>query len=58
MGERLLVTVEARFATEEEPEQLGERVREAISMIVGKESLEEFRLRTLPLTPPKKPRGV
>ena len=57
MGERILVTVEARFITEEDADQLGDRVREAVSQIVGRASLEEFRVRVLPLTPPKKPRA-
>jgi hypothetical protein len=58
MGERILVTVELRFTTEDDPKQLGERVREAVSMVVGREHLEEFRVRVMPLTPPKKPRAV
>jgi hypothetical protein len=58
MGEKMLVTIEMRFTTEEEPDQLGERVREAASLIVGKDALEDFRLRVLPLAPPKQPRSV
>jgi hypothetical protein len=58
MAEKVLVTIEMRFTTEEEPEQLGERVREAASLIVGRDALEDFRLRILPLAPPKKPRPV
>jgi hypothetical protein len=58
MGEKVLVTVELRFTTEDDPKQLGERVREAVSMVVGREHLEEFRVRLMPLTPPKKPRAV
>ena len=58
MAEKVLVTIEVRFATDEDPHQLGDRVREAVSMVVGREALEDFRLRVLPLTPPKKPRGV
>ena len=58
MAEKVLVTIEMRFTTEEEPEPLGERVREAASLIVGKAALEDFRLRVLPLAPPKKPRSV
>lgn len=58
MAEKVLVTVEMRFTTEDEPEQLGERVREATSMIVGRQALEDFRIRVLPLTPPKGPRPV
>jgi hypothetical protein len=58
MAEKVLVSIELRFTTEEDPGQLGERVREAVSMVVGREALEDFRLRVLPLTPPKKPRAV
>lgn len=58
MAEKVLVTVEIRFTTEEDPQQLGERVRESASMIVGREHLEEFRVRVLPLAPPKNPRQV
>ena len=58
MSERVLVTVEVRFTTEDDPQQLGERVRESVSMIVGREHLDEFRVRVLPLAPPKPPRSV
>jgi hypothetical protein len=58
MAERVLVSIELRFTSEEDTAQIGERVREAVSMVVGREALEDFRLRVLPLTPPKKPRGV
>lgn len=58
MAEKVLVSIELRFTTEEDPGQLGDRVREAVSMVVGREALEDFRLRVLPLAPPKKPRGV
>ena len=55
---KVLVTIEMRFTTEDEPERLGERVREAAALIVGKDALEDFRLRVLPLAPPKQPRSV
>jgi hypothetical protein len=58
MTDKVLVTIEIRFTTEEDPQQLGERVREAASLIVGKTALEDFRLRVLPLAPPKRPRSV
>ena len=58
MGEKVLVSIELRFTSEEDTAQIGDRVREAVSMVVGREALEDFRLRVLPLTPPKKPRGV
>lgn len=56
MSEKVLVTIELRFTTEDDPEQLGERVREATSLIVGRQALEDFRVRVLPLAPPKGPR--
>jgi hypothetical protein len=58
MADPVLVTIELRFRTEEDPQQLGDRVRESVAMIVGRQSLEEFRVRVLPLTRPKKPRAV
>jgi hypothetical protein len=58
VSERVLVSIELRFTTDEDADQLGDRVREAVSMVVGREALEDFRLRVLPLTPPRKPRGV
>ena len=54
---RKLVTIELRFVTEEDPGQLGERIRESVAMIVGRQALEEFRVRELPLAPPKRPRA-
>jgi hypothetical protein len=56
-AEPVLVTVELRFKTSEDPQQLGERIRESVRLIVGGEALEEFRVRVLPLVE-KKPRGV
>ena len=58
MAEKQLVTVELRFATEEDPHQLGERIRESVALIVGREALEEYRVRAMPLAPPKRPRAV
>ena len=55
-AEPVLVTVELRFKTSEDPEQLGDRIRESVAMIVGQAALEEFRVRVLPLG--EKPRGV
>jgi hypothetical protein len=49
MAERLLVRIEFSFVTEESPESLGDRVKESVAMIVGREALEEFRIRTMPL---------
>ncbi len=58
MAEPVLVTIELRFRTEEDPRQLGDRIRESVSLIVGREALEDYRVRVLPLTPPKRPREV
>jgi hypothetical protein len=58
LAEKVLVTIEMRFTTEDEPEQLGERLREAAALIVGRDALEDFRLRVLPLAPPKRPPSV
>jgi hypothetical protein len=49
---RTLVTVELRFITDEDPGQLADRVREAVATITGKDALEEFRVKTLPLDGP------
>ena len=46
---RELVRIELAFVTEEDAEQLGDRIRESVSTIVGRDALEEFRLKTLPL---------
>ncbi len=46
---RSLVRIELAFTSEEDPDQTAERIREAVSMIVGREALEDFRVRTMPL---------
>jgi hypothetical protein len=51
---RELVRVELAFITEDEAAQIGERIREAVAMIVGREQLDEFRVRTMPLDTTKK----
>jgi hypothetical protein len=48
---RTLVRVELSFVTDEDPEPLGDRIRESVATIVGREALEEFRVRSLPLEP-------
>lgn len=58
MVERKLVQVELRFVTDEEPDELTVRVRESVALIVGRDRLEEFRVRTMPLDPPKHLRPV
>lgn len=55
--EPVLVTIEVRFRTVEDTDQLGERVRESIALIVGRDNLEDYRVRVLPLSPPS-PRAV
>lgn len=55
---RSLVTVELRFVTDEDARQLADRMREAVSTIVGKDSLEEFRVKTLPLDGPNEGGGL
>jgi hypothetical protein len=58
VAEPVLVTIELRFRTEEDPHQLGERVRESVALIVGRDRLEDYRLRVLPLSPPRGPRPL
>jgi hypothetical protein len=51
---RQLIRVELAFVSEEDPEQTGERIRESVALIVGRDQLEEFRVRALPLDPKKR----
>jgi hypothetical protein len=44
---RTLVRIELSFVTTESPEPIGDRIQESVSQIVGREALEEFRLRTM-----------
>ena len=53
-----LVTVEIRFVTDEDPGQLADRMRESVAIIVGKEALEEFRVKTVPLGGPDEKGGI
>ncbi len=57
MAGETLVTVELRFVTGEDPAQLADRVRESVATIVGKDALEEFRVKTIPLGGPKGEKG-
>lgn len=57
MSDPLLVTIEARIRTTDDPGQLGDRIRESIAMIAGREALEEFRVLTMPLDERKRPRS-
>ena len=54
-GEPVLARVELTFRTDEDPQALAERVRESTALIVGRDALEDFRVRVLPLT--EKPTG-
>ena len=40
--------------TSEDPSAIADRVRESAAIIVGREALEEFRVRTMPLASSKK----
>ena len=51
---RELVRVELTFVSDEDARALGDRIRESVALIVGRDRLEEFRVRTLPLGPKKK----
>ena len=57
MAGETLVTVELRFVTGEDPTQLADRVRESVGAIVGKDALEEFRVKTMPLGGPQGEKG-
>ncbi len=56
----VLVRIELNFRSteDEDADALGDRIREAVSSIVGREALEDFRLRTLPLVEPKGKGGL
>jgi hypothetical protein len=51
---RQLVRVELSFVTEDDVEQLADRIREATASIVGRDTLDEFRVRTMSLDATKK----
>ena len=57
MAGQTLVTVEIRFVTDEDPGQLADRMRESVATIVGKDALEEFRVKSVPLGGPKNGEG-
>ena len=54
-GDPVLARVELTFRTDDDPRALADRVREAVALIVGREALEEFRLRVMPLS--ERPKG-
>lgn len=47
-----------RSTADQSAEAMGDRIREAVAMIVGRTALEEFRVRTLPLAAARKPRSI
>ena len=53
----LLVRIELSFrtTTDSDASAYGDRIEEAVRMIVGREALEEFRLRKVPLVEKPKP---
>jgi hypothetical protein len=51
---RQLVRIELAFVSEEDPDSVADRVQESVRMIVGRDALEEFRVRTMPLDPKKR----
>ena len=57
-GEQVLVRIELTFKTEADARALGDRIEESVRLIVGREALEEFRVRTLPLSRRKGPRSL
>ena len=48
--EEVLARVELSFRTDDDPQALADRVREAAALIVGREALEEFRVRIVRLS--------
>ena len=46
-----LITLQIGFKTLEDPDQVAERIREAVRNIVGRTELEDFRWRSIPLEP-------
>lgn len=54
--EPVLVRIELTFKTDADARALGDRIEESVRLIVGREALEEFRVRTLPLRQKKSPR--
>ena len=58
MADRQLVQIDLRFISEDDPDQLGERIKESVRLIVGREALEDFRVRTLPLVEKPRPRAI
>ena len=53
----MLVRIELTFrtTTDEDAGAFGERIKESVRMIVGREALEDFRVRAIPLGEPPSP---
>jgi hypothetical protein len=56
----ILVKVELSFraTSDDDVDGYGERIRESVRMIVGREALDEFRVRTTPLGDRRGPRPI
>jgi hypothetical protein len=52
---RNLIRVELSFVTEDDAEALGDRIKESVANIVGRQAIEEFRVRSMPLDPKQRP---
>jgi hypothetical protein len=52
---RNLIRVELSFVSDEDVEALGDRIRESVANIVGRQALEEFRVRSMPLDAKPRP---
>lgn len=51
-----LIRIELGFRSVEDAEAIADRVREAVKSIVGRDALEDFRVRTVPLG--EEPKGL
>jgi hypothetical protein len=51
-----LIRIELGFRSREDPGALADRIRESVANIVGRDALEDFRVRTVPLG--EKPKGL
>jgi hypothetical protein len=58
--EPVLIRVELAFRStdDQDLDAMGDRIRESVALIVGRDRLEEFRTRSLPLVERKGPRPV
>ncbi|HSL11022.1 MAG TPA: hypothetical protein VLA82_06875 [Actinomycetota bacterium] len=50
-----LIRVELSFVTDDDADALGDRIRESVANIVGRQAIEEFRVRSMPLGPKHRP---